>query len=300
MLIYRRTSLMESSAQTLVNTVNCVGAMGKGIALEFKKREPGMFAAYKKLCSDKKLEPGKLWLWRGEDHWTLNFPTKMHWRYPSKLEWIEAGLQKFCSGYQRLGIKEISFPRLGCGNGGLDWDIVRPMMEHYLAPLPIEVYIHDYTKDIGLPEHLEAVSKTLQIEQTDDPTFDAFVSALRRALDLSHNMLSDVRFHDPIEATLGADELTIQAEDGKWAFDLEALRGVWIGLQNGLLTKEKAGWSSADGGQRLLSVLSVLPHLRPIEIEHVESRVPELAVEMRPRGNALLPETMSQPELSWR
>src|SRR5690242_10651893 len=122
MLLYRRTSLMESSAQTLVNTVNCVGVMGKGVAREFKERDLQMFAAYRRICEEKKLVPGKLWLWRGSDYWTLNFPTKIHWRNPSKLEWIEAGLKKFVTAYEKQGIREISFPRLGCGNGGLDWD----------------------------------------------------------------------------------------------------------------------------------------------------------------------------------
>src|SRR5688572_4179635 len=110
MLIYRRTSLLESSAQTLVNTVNCVGVMGKGIAKEFKERDPAMFRAYKKICDDHLLEPGKLWLWHGADYWTLNFPTKIHWRNPSRIEWIEAGLRKFVSGYEKLGIRDISFP----------------------------------------------------------------------------------------------------------------------------------------------------------------------------------------------
>src|SRR6185369_4326034 len=129
MLIYRRTSILQSSAQTLVNTVNCVGVMGKGLAHAFKEREPSMFAAYKRICDEHRLEPGKLWLWRGSANWGLNFPTKVHWRNPSKLEWIEAGLEKFVAAYEAQGITEVSFPKLGCGNGNLDWEEVRPVME---------------------------------------------------------------------------------------------------------------------------------------------------------------------------
>ena len=129
MLTYRRTSILDSTTQTVVNTVNCVGVMGKGIALSYKEREPEMFKAYKDICERKLLQPGKLWLWKSSTPWILNFPTKVHWRRPSKLEWIEAGLAKFVAAYEAQGIREISFPRLGCGNGGLDWADVKPLME---------------------------------------------------------------------------------------------------------------------------------------------------------------------------
>ena len=109
MLIYRRTSILESPAQTLVNTVNCVGVMGKGLAHAFKEREPDMFKAYKRICDQKALVPGKLWLWRGSGSWVLNFPTKVHWRNPSRLEWIEEGLAKFVAAFMEQGITEISF-----------------------------------------------------------------------------------------------------------------------------------------------------------------------------------------------
>ena len=142
MLFYRQTDLLESGAQTLVNPVNCVGVMGKGIAREFKEREPAMFVAYKRICEKKQLAPGKLWLWHGTASLILNFPTKQHWRNRSKLEWIEAGLEEFVRHYRELGIVEISFPQLGCGNGGLQWAEVRPLMEKHLGSLPIQIYIH--------------------------------------------------------------------------------------------------------------------------------------------------------------
>jgi O-acetyl-ADP-ribose deacetylase (regulator of RNase III) len=122
--------------------------MGKGLAAEFKRRYPEMFTAYQRLCQDGKLEIGKLWLWKANDQWVLNFPTKKHWRNPSKLSYVEAGLKKFLAEYERRGIREISFPRLGCGNGGLDWQDVKPLMEQYLRRLPIPAYIHDFEKDI--------------------------------------------------------------------------------------------------------------------------------------------------------
>ena len=157
MLTYHRTSLLTSKAQTLVNTVNTHGVMGKGLAEQFKFRYPSMFEQYKRICSEGLLDIGKLWLWKGSEQWVLNFPTKRHWRYPSKMEFIERGLQKFVAEYDNRGIREIAFPRLGCGNGGLDWPDVRDLMERYLEPLPIKIYIHDYSVDLPSPEHLRSV-----------------------------------------------------------------------------------------------------------------------------------------------
>jgi O-acetyl-ADP-ribose deacetylase (regulator of RNase III) len=174
MLLYHRTSLLESTAQTVVNTVNCVGVMGKGLAAEFKKKFPDMFKTYKSICESGLLEPGKLWLRKADEQWILNFPTKLHWRNPSKLEWIESGLHKFTQEYDQRGITDIAFPRLGCGNGGLDWEEVRPMMEHYLSKLPIRVYIHDFVQSAGLPEHLEPYPEAAAQSQHLADDFESF------------------------------------------------------------------------------------------------------------------------------
>lgn len=154
MITYLKGDIFSSPAQVLVNTVNTVGVMGKGVALEFKKRYPDMFYTYERVCSQKSLDVGKLLLWKGEDKWVLMFPTKKHWRNPSRLEYIEAGLQKFVSTYADRGITSVAFPRLGCGNGGLDWKFVQPLMERYLKPLPIPVYIYVGTYQDQIPEHI--------------------------------------------------------------------------------------------------------------------------------------------------
>lgn len=156
MLTYVVGDLFQSPAQVLVNTVNTVGVMGKGIAKEFKAIYPDMFKKYQVLCERGQLQAGKLWLYRTDHKWILNFPTKVHWRNPAKPEYIEAGLQKFVSQYGAKGISSISFPMLGCGNGELDWETqVHPLMERYLKDLPIDVYIHLYRKDPFAPEHRE-------------------------------------------------------------------------------------------------------------------------------------------------
>lgn len=302
MLIYRRTSLLESPAQTLVNTVNCVGVMGKGLAQAFKDREPAMFSAYKNVCEQGLLEPGKLWLWRGADSWTLNFPTKKHWRNPSKIDWVESGLEKFASAYEAQGIKEISFPRLGCGNGGLDWEDVRPLMEHYLKPLPIPIFIHDYSVDIGLPEHLEKIAETIRNAIPANPTFETFMESLKRAVEMGGSDFVELSTHERFGASMDeVGDLRIESSEGSWEFEPEDLRGVWFGLQKGLVTKEKASWSVAGGGRPLLSILSVLPHVRPIEIQRSNSEVPELAVELTPETRRIVaaPQSEAQRELAW-
>jgi O-acetyl-ADP-ribose deacetylase (regulator of RNase III) len=301
MLIYRRTSLLESTAQTLVNTVNCVGVMGKCIAKDFKEREPNMFAAYQRICNKKLLSPGKLWLWKGTNSWILNFPTKIHWRNPSKLEWIEAGLKKFSSSYQSLGINEISFPRLGCGNGGLNWDDVRPLMEQYLKSLPIKVFIHDHTVDIGLPEHMEHVANQLKKELIDESSFDLFLSAVRRIVELTGQNLQEIESRKPISASLLEDDvLKIESEGLSWNYERDDLWGVWVGMQKGLLTNEKAAWAQEGAGKPMLSFLSVLPHTRLIEIQKVSSD-PEVALEYRvgEPTNAVAPPAKPQLDLAW-
>lgn len=145
MIKYVRGDLLKSPAQVLVNTVNTVGVMGAGIALQFKEQYPEMFQKYQLLCKKKLLDIGKLYLWKPTNTSSkeiLLFPTKKHWLNLSELNWIEAGLQKFVENYERLNIKSIAFPKLGCGNGGLSWHNVKPSMEKYLGPLPIEIYVY--------------------------------------------------------------------------------------------------------------------------------------------------------------
>ena len=153
MLKYVRGDIFNSPAQVLVNTVNTVGVMGKGIALSFKKKYPEMFTIYRKACDKHQLVIGKLMLWYGPDHWILNFPTKEHWRNPSKMEYIEKGLMAFQRRYADYNITSIAFPKLGCGNGELDWEQVKPLMEKYLKELPIDIYIYLSPGTDPVPEH---------------------------------------------------------------------------------------------------------------------------------------------------
>jgi O-acetyl-ADP-ribose deacetylase (regulator of RNase III) len=162
MITYVKGNIFESPAKVLVNTVNTVGVMGKGIAKRFKEIYPEMFTQYQVLCDKKQLDIGKLWLFKTPNKWILNFPTKVHWRNPSKSEYIQAGLIKFVATYATHAITSIAFPRLGCGNGELDWKtIVQPLMTKYLFNLPIDIFIYEHTEEAGIPEHRDIESMTI-------------------------------------------------------------------------------------------------------------------------------------------
>ena len=142
--IIENRNIFETQCQTIVNTINCVGVMGKGLALEMKKRYPDMFEKYKDFCQKGLIDIGKLWLYKHDDYqWILNFPTKKDWRNPSEYEYIEEGMKKFVETYQEKGIKTIAFPMLGCSNGGLNKDVVIQIMTKYLIRcknLIVEIY----------------------------------------------------------------------------------------------------------------------------------------------------------------
>lgn len=136
-------NIFESRAETIVNTVNCVGVMGKGIALEFKKRFPEMAKDYKKRCDAKNVLPGVPYMYTDLFGVSiLNFPTKNHWRSPSRLEDVIRGLDIFLENCDEWGVESIAFPPLGCGNGGLDWAVVGPIMYQKLSKLGIEVELY--------------------------------------------------------------------------------------------------------------------------------------------------------------
>jgi len=148
MITYVNGNLFDSEAQVLVNAVNTVGVMGKGIAKAFKDRYPEMFRQYRDLCKQERFDVGMLWIYKSPDKWILNFPTKKHWRSKSKLEYVESGLQKFVEIYESENIESVAFPQLGCGLGGLNWETeVQPLMENYLSDLPTDIYIHIYKPD---------------------------------------------------------------------------------------------------------------------------------------------------------
>ncbi|PWK31801.1 type II toxin-antitoxin system antitoxin DNA ADP-ribosyl glycohydrolase DarG [Pseudomonas sp. OV226] len=135
--------IFQSNVQTLVNTVNCVGVMGKGVALEFKKRWPGLMQDYENQCAKKLVKPGIPYIYNDMFGTSIvNFPTKDHWRSASRLADIQKGLEIFVEHYKAWNITSVAFPPLGCGNGGLEWELVGPIMYKTLSKIdiPVEMY----------------------------------------------------------------------------------------------------------------------------------------------------------------
>ena len=152
-------NIFTSRCQTLVNTVNCHGVMGAGIALEFKLRYPRMFTEYENRCRDGKIRIGSLWLYKPiaesraggpsrcpeDEKWVLNFPTKKHWRHPSRIEYLDRGLEAFLRTYRDMGITSIAFPMLGATNGRIPEDESLETMKRHLdqCEIPVEIYRYD-------------------------------------------------------------------------------------------------------------------------------------------------------------
>ena len=130
-----RGNLFASNAQFLVNTVNCVGVMGKGVALEFRRRFPKMFEEYRRNCEEGTLRPGQILPYRKGHPWVLNFAIKDDWKHPAKIGWVESCLAKFVTSYRKLGVRSVAMPWLGAMNGQLDWEKVHNLIHSYLREL---------------------------------------------------------------------------------------------------------------------------------------------------------------------
>lgn len=140
MVRYVEGNILKSKAEALINTVNCVGVMGRGIALQFKKAFPDNFKAYAAACKRDEVQIGRMFVHETAQltgpRYIINFPTKVHWRGKSRLEYIESGLEALIAEIRRLGIRSIAVPPLGSGLGGLTWTEVRPLIDRALAELP--------------------------------------------------------------------------------------------------------------------------------------------------------------------
>ena len=144
--IYTHGNLLESDADALVNTVNTVGIMGKGIALQFKNAFPTNYTTYVNACKRLEVTLGRMFVHDRGHHaqprWIVNFPTKGHWRSRSRIHHIEAGLTDLRQVISEVGIPSIAIPALGCGHGGLEWTDVRPLIKEKLDDLQTKVLLY--------------------------------------------------------------------------------------------------------------------------------------------------------------
>lgn len=150
-MAYKEVSgnIFNTKAMAVVNTVNCVGAMGKGIALDFKLRYPEMFKEYQRICFQHLLKPGQILPYKKSSPIILNFAIKDDWKEPSKIEWIEETLKKFVDNYKKLGITSVAFPWMGAMNGGLPIEVIKELTRKYLSSLDdIDIEVYDFDPNV--------------------------------------------------------------------------------------------------------------------------------------------------------
>lgn len=266
MITYLSGDLFQSPAKVLVNTVNTVGAMGKGVALKFKRIYPEMFEAYRDHCERGNLKIGRLFLYKTPNKWILNFPTKTHWRSPSREEYIEAGLAKLRARCSEMGITSIAFPELGCGNGGLDFETqVKPLMERYLGSLSVPTFIYLGGGKTEPPEYKDVrnIKRWLRSEPSTLP-FDEVWQDLACILRERRNFATLSR-RSPFAATARSDPPTVTIEAGSRTTRILAdeLLDFWQQLRDFGLTH---GSIAPDHrfASYLLPVFAELPYVEPV------------------------------------
>jgi O-acetyl-ADP-ribose deacetylase (regulator of RNase III) len=179
---YVEGDILEARAEALVNTVNCVGVMGRGIALQFKEAFPDNFKAYAAACKREEVRPGRMFVFDigalSEPRYIINFPTKVHWRGKSRIEYIESGLEALVAEVRERDIRSIAIPPLGAGLGGLAWTEVRPLIDRAMAELPdVEVEVYE---PVGVPATAHARSARPEPKLT--PGRAALVGLMNRYL----------------------------------------------------------------------------------------------------------------------
>jgi O-acetyl-ADP-ribose deacetylase (regulator of RNase III)/uncharacterized protein YwgA len=247
--------ILKSKTQTLVNTVNCVGIMGKGIAAEFKKLYPEMFEDYVRRCERHEIRHGVPYLFEASSFppQIINFPTKSHWRAASRIEDIEKGLKILVAKYKEWGVKSIAMPPLGCGNGQLLWETVGPLIYRYLSKLdiPIELYAPYGTPPAQLTEtflsrevNLKDSGSGESILQKINPAWAALIEIVYRIEQQKYHMPVGRTIFQKIAYVATALGLPTGLEHirGSYGPYCQALDDVKKRLSNaGLLQEEKSG-----------------------------------------------------------
>ena len=279
MITYVNGNLFESPAHVLVNTVNTVGVMGKGVAKEFKRLFPDMFRQYRDLCEQKKFDIGNLFLHKTDNKWILNFPTKKHWRNPSRPEYIEKGLQKFVSSYLDAGIYDLAMPLLGCGHGELDWPTqVGPIVEKYLKNHPVNVFVYSYTPgQLAIPEHRNVglMEAWLRSEPEHLPFAEVWLDLLQ-VLKRKTEFQTLAGKNNKFQATACEDPQGILIESGsKKAFiDASDILDFWQQLRSyGFTSRRIAPSGLSRRSYNLMPIFAELDYIEPASISESYERL---------------------------
>lgn len=167
MIEFRKDEILNANSEAIVNTVNTVGIMGKGIALEIKEKYPQNYQLYKKACDRNEVVIGKMFTTftntLENPKYIINFPTKKHWRFPSEISYIKEGLEDLKNVILSLKIKSIAIPPLGCGNGKLDWNIIKPIIVNSLKNIPdLDIFIYE-PLNISLVTNFQNSNKKIEL-----------------------------------------------------------------------------------------------------------------------------------------
>ncbi len=271
MLSYVKGDLFLSPAKVLVNTVNTVGVMGKGLAKQFKGISPSMFKEYKRMCDKSELTIGKLMLYRTPNKWILNFPTKEHWNRPSRIEYIEEGLKGFRRTYSANGIESIAFPPLGCGQGGLDFrKDVQPLMERYLGDLPIQVFIYPGTGSLHDSKSID--SRTLREWLTREScriSFDEVWEDVGAVIHRRKGRFQTPKKGNEFEAVFDAGErvIRIRSSGHNYLIRYESIFDVWRQLRVfGFVGRSHSPVDLDSELSYIVPVLAELPYIATVHL----------------------------------
>lgn len=254
MIRYAKGDILEAHTEALVNTVNSVGVMGRGIALQFKRAFPGNFKAYEAACKRGEVQPGRMFVYETSElspRFIINFPTKVHWRGKSRLEYIEAGLEALIAEIKQRGIRSIAIPPLGSGLGGLDWAEVRPLIDRAMSTIPdIDVVVYE-------PARTQVVGRAIKDAERSRMTAGraALVALMNRylagLLDPAINLLEVHKLMYFLQAA--GEPLRLRYKKAWYGPYAENLRHVLIDVEGQLITGYGGEGDSPD------TVLDLLP-----------------------------------------
>ncbi|SHO80482.1 ADP-ribose 1''-phosphate phophatase related protein [hydrothermal vent metagenome] len=213
MIKIKKGNIFSTKCETIVNTVNCMGVMGAGIAYEFKLRHPDMFKKYKIVCDNNLIDIGKLSIYQVDSSnykKILNFPTKKNWKYPSKIEYLEDGLKKFVDTYNEKNIKSIAFPLLGAGKGGISSEKSLDIMQKYLSKCDIDIEIWYFDEKAEDTLYKEFKNKFLNLDSNSIKQLSKLRLDLIEKIKNALITRDDIHFISQLKSIQGVGDIALE------------------------------------------------------------------------------------------